>query len=412
VFLSTLFALLLLEGAFRLIGVGGTTLTRGRLHAFDPDAGWTCHPGTDLRYAQPGSFDVRVQCNSRGLRDTEHDYQKPVGTRRIVVLGDSFVWGYGVEMEEMFSKQLERKLGELDGSGDGSDARWETINLGVNGYSTVQELVRLETEGLRYQPDWVVLMFCHNDLEDNFDDKDGARPVVKVNPNDTMTIVNRPVRRRFRSRIAQWFGRNSRLFGVVTFCLHTLKYQRREHQAAAARRAADADPDKQSQVFETTLTHAAPEAQAVHAAPATRLREDWTMEFTFVDLYVRPRPEVDHAWKGLEMVLDKMKQLVAVQGARLLVVNGTAKEAVDPQMFQQFVASRVAATAQPDRNRPNNRLGTVCAALGIAFLDLTPAFRRHPDPPSLYLKQNLHWTREGHEIAARETVRKIKSEGR
>jgi lysophospholipase L1-like esterase len=411
VFLSTLFALLLLEGGVRLIGVGGTTLTRGRLHAFDPDAGWACHPGTDLRYAQPGSFDVRVRCNSRGLRDTEHDYPKPPDTRRIVVLGDSFVWGYGVEMEEMFSKQLERQLGDgdADGNADGDASRWETINLGVNGYSTVQELVRLETEGLHYAPDWVVLMFCHNDLEDNFDDKDGARPVVKVNPDDTMTIVNRPVRRRFRSRIAQWFGRNPRLFGVVTFCLHNLKYQRRERLAAAARRAAVADPNEQNQASEALLTHATQETQAV---PAVRPREDWTMEFTFPDLYVRPRPEVDHAWKGLSLVLDKMQQLVAAHGAHLLVVNGTAKEAVDPQMFHHFVASRVATTAQPDRDRPNRRLGTVCAALGIPFLDLTPAFRRHPDPPSLYLKQNLHWTAEGHEIAARETARKIKSVGR
>ncbi len=167
VLLSTLFALLLAEGGVRLVGAGVTTITRGRLHAFDPDVGWICHPGTDLRYALPGSIDVRVRCNSRGLRD----------------------------------------------------------------------------------------------------------------------------------------------------------------------------------------------------------------------------------------------------GARLLVVNATAKEAVD-QMFHCVVASRVAAAEQPDPDRPSRRLGAVCAVLGIPFLDLIPAFRQHPDPPSLYLEHDLHWTAEGHVIAARETARKIRSMGR
>ena len=175
---------------------------------------------------------MRVRFNSRGLRDTEHDHPKPPNTQRVVVLGDSFVWGWGVEMEEMFSKQLERQLG------DGSASRWETINLGVSGYSTVQELVRLEVEGLRYAPDWVVLVFCHNDLEDNFDDKDGARPMVRVNPDETMAIVNRPVRRRFRSRIVQWFGRHSRLFGVVTYCLRNFEYQRSVHDVHGQSRTA------------------------------------------------------------------------------------------------------------------------------------------------------------------------------
>ncbi len=103
---SVSFAFLLCEGIVRVAGLGGTQLSRGGLHQYDPEAGWTCKPDLDARYELPGSFNVRVLCNSRGLRDEEILYEKAPGFQRIVVLGDSFMWGYGVENDEMFSTQL------------------------------------------------------------------------------------------------------------------------------------------------------------------------------------------------------------------------------------------------------------------------------------------------------------------
>src|SRR5262245_2139753 len=166
---GTLLGLALGEVTVRALGCGDVTFDRSKLHAFDPDAGWICQPGLDLRYELTGSFDVRVRCNSRGLRDTEHAFEKVQGLLRIVCSGDSFMWGYGVEDDETFPACLARSLPNT-----------ETINLGVSGYSTVQEYVRLETEGMRYSPDWVVFFVCWNDLDANFDDKDGRRPIARL----------------------------------------------------------------------------------------------------------------------------------------------------------------------------------------------------------------------------------------
>jgi lysophospholipase L1-like esterase len=214
----SLFAALLIgEGVVRIVGAGGTFLTRGRLHCFEPEAGWKCLPNLDAYYCLPGSFNVRVRCNSRGLRGKETEFIKPPGVRRIVVLGDSFMWGYGVENDEMFSSVLEK---EITGS--------ESINLGANGYSTVQELVRLETEGLRYDPDWTVLVFCWNDLEDNFDDKSGGRPVALVEEGENLRILNRPVRKPWKSPVKQWFRHHSRLFGVCEYATEMFKAKRKE----------------------------------------------------------------------------------------------------------------------------------------------------------------------------------------
>src|SRR5262245_30566719 len=128
---GTLLALAIGEVVVRALGRGDVTFERGRFHTFDPDAGWICQPELDLRYELPGSFDLRVRCNSRGLRDIEHSFEKAPGRLRIVCVGDSFMWGYGVEDDETFPSCLARSL-----------ANTETINLGVSGYSTVQEYVR------------------------------------------------------------------------------------------------------------------------------------------------------------------------------------------------------------------------------------------------------------------------------
>ena len=73
----------------------------------------------------------------------EISFSKPAGTQHIVVLGDSLVWGFGVEEHELFTHVLEEKLRP--------GAR--VINLGVSGYSTDQELLLYRDRGRKYDPD-------------------------------------------------------------------------------------------------------------------------------------------------------------------------------------------------------------------------------------------------------------------
>jgi lysophospholipase L1-like esterase len=94
--------------------------------------------------------------NSHGFRDAEHPYEKPRGVRRVVAVGDSYTFGVSVDYGERYTELLEEKL-------DG----WEVVNLGVNAYGTDQELIMLEVEGLRYEPDIsICLIFLGNDLND------------------------------------------------------------------------------------------------------------------------------------------------------------------------------------------------------------------------------------------------------
>jgi hypothetical protein len=103
----------------------------------------------------------RFEINSKGFRNKqEFSYNKPNGVIRVLSLGDSHTEGFEVRQEYTFSSVIQSKLIK-----HGLNA--EVINTGVSGFSNAEELVFLENEGIKYQPDYVVLGFYANDFEDN-----------------------------------------------------------------------------------------------------------------------------------------------------------------------------------------------------------------------------------------------------
>ena len=119
---------------------------------------------SELGYVHPKSVSYRlgknlVTLNSHGLRDKEIPYEKPPGEKRILLLGDSVTFGWGVSDGEPFADQMEPLLKSVTGRS------WEVINAGVNGYNTEQEATYFRIDGVRYEPDVVVLTYLDNDLE-------------------------------------------------------------------------------------------------------------------------------------------------------------------------------------------------------------------------------------------------------
>jgi hypothetical protein len=103
-----------------------------------------------------------VSINSHGLRDREYSEEKPPNVYRVMMLGDSTTFGWGVLEEDTAAKFLERKLNaHLPPGYD----KVEVINAGVGNYDTVQEVTYYETRGRAFHPDLVVLVFFINDPE-------------------------------------------------------------------------------------------------------------------------------------------------------------------------------------------------------------------------------------------------------
>jgi lysophospholipase L1-like esterase len=119
---------------------------------YDPTLGWAHRAGAEGRFRSP-HWNVGVRINEQGLRDVEHAYAKPPGARRLLLLGDSFGWGYGVEQDRGVAAVLAARCPDL-----------EVINSSVSGYSTDQEYLYWRDEGRRYGPDIVLVLFHENDI--------------------------------------------------------------------------------------------------------------------------------------------------------------------------------------------------------------------------------------------------------
>ncbi|MCU0348189.1 MAG: SGNH/GDSL hydrolase family protein [Saprospiraceae bacterium] len=100
---------------------------------------------------------VRVRTNSNGFRDAEYAATKPPKTRRIIGLGDSVMFGWGVNESECYLSQLEHKLNSHD------SVKYEIINTGVPGYNTVMEVASLAHKFALNDIDMVVINYIGND---------------------------------------------------------------------------------------------------------------------------------------------------------------------------------------------------------------------------------------------------------
>jgi lysophospholipase L1-like esterase len=103
-----------------------------------------------------------VSINSHGQRDREYAQAKPSDVYRVVILGDSTTFGWGVSAEQTVAKILEDELNKLKVPGY---RHFEVINAGVGNYNTVQELTHYLTYERAFRPDLVVLQYFINDAE-------------------------------------------------------------------------------------------------------------------------------------------------------------------------------------------------------------------------------------------------------
>jgi lysophospholipase L1-like esterase len=96
-----------------------------------------------------------IRTNSFGMRDDE---PRDRAVRRIVALGDSFTFGFGVRGEDTYPNVLERLL-------EGAPGVFEVLNLGVGGYSTRDEAIVFEHKALQWNPELAIVGYVLNDPE-------------------------------------------------------------------------------------------------------------------------------------------------------------------------------------------------------------------------------------------------------
>jgi lysophospholipase L1-like esterase len=115
-------------------------------HEEDPELMWRLIPGLSNQ---------ALRVNALGFRGDDVEVPKPDGTFRIVALGDSMTFGFGVFDDQTYAARLAERLS--------ANTRVEVVNAGVTGYSSWQSRKYYETVVRRLDPDLVVAMFGYPD---------------------------------------------------------------------------------------------------------------------------------------------------------------------------------------------------------------------------------------------------------
>ena len=123
-----------------------------------PWGAWHAPNATDRHVTE--CFDVTYQSNNVGARDTR-DYSEFESPESIVLLGDSFAEGYGVNIEDSFAKRVERQSGR------------PVLNFGTAGYvGPVQQVMIYEDLASLFPHSEVIYLFLpENDFVDNAPDQ-------------------------------------------------------------------------------------------------------------------------------------------------------------------------------------------------------------------------------------------------
>jgi hypothetical protein len=181
-----------------------------RFCRFDHDLGWA--PLKNVTYVEKENR-YHVHQNQFGLRGPDDiQLKKTPGRKRVLVLGDSYVWGVGASQEDLFTAP------EVFGTND------ELINCGVSGYGTDQEYLFYLRTGQKFDVDQVVLAFTlYNDVENNLNSKQYGflKPYFTMN-GDQLVLHNDHVRYSSVESFFRSLNRESRVWNVASEGLNGL----------------------------------------------------------------------------------------------------------------------------------------------------------------------------------------------
>ena len=135
------------------------------LYTADELLGWQFRPGARGSYTTLAGTPVEheITINSYGLRDVEFSMEKLAGTKRIILLGDSFFAALEVPLHSTSQSIIEENLSPDPSVG----TRAQVVNMSVQGFATDQQVRWYEARGSEFSPDLVLLaFFIGNDVDD------------------------------------------------------------------------------------------------------------------------------------------------------------------------------------------------------------------------------------------------------
>ena len=376
VFASLGLSLLVSEFALRLISFDYVPFWRP-----DSITGLALRANTSGWFRKEG--EAYVSINSHELRDRERPVTKPPGTYRIVVLGDSYAEALQVDVERTFWRLLEKKL---QACAFQPGKQIDVINLGTSGFGTGQELRALQTRGLVYSPDLVLLaFFAGNDVRNNSREleTEKLKPFYILDDTGGLRLDDS------FAASAEFQRRNSRVrnFGKeASKYLRTLQLVYYVKDLFDARAAGQRDAGDRQEVIEPGLD------DQVFSTPQS---EQW-----------------QSAWRVTERLIVEVKRTASSAGADFLLVTLSVGIQVHPDRAAREAFAKTLGVQ--DLFYPERRLLALARTEDIRVIPLAPDLLRRAEADRVFFHgfpnatMGLgHWNEAGHAAAAELLAQKL-----
>jgi hypothetical protein len=325
----------------------------GGFYSPDPPGRYRLSPGYRGRIYNRAEYSNEIRINEAGLRGPELGSSSRESSR-VLMVGDSFVFGVGVEDSETFTALLPAGL-----SPEGIEA--EGLNAGIPAFGIPDAESWLRRHGVELNPDVVVIaVFLGNDLVDASPDREQILLV------DGLLVPSQSA-----GGFKAWLHRHSHLFVAVKGLLEQPGFQ----------------------PLRTKLGLGEP-------WQVRTLREELGVYRKSADLDLKP--SIDATDEALGRFQDLSSQL----GFELLAILIPSEIQLDPERWQGSLTRLGLDSTEYDPSTPTRIFQKLLARHEIPTLDLGPAFAAGLSRgEELFFRFDRHWTVEGHQLAADELAR-------
>lgn len=377
----------LLEFLFAIAGLGEQEyLMPNRTWGYDPI------PNKSVTWRKEGY--ARLKMNSMGMQDDERTLIAPAGTKRVAILGDSFIEALQVDRKANVCQQLQQLLNAQPAA-----ASWQVLNFGVSNATLGQIYLRLKNKVLGFKPDVVVVEFPVDATFHLIPDPTGgmlsASPTFVSNGSGDLEEDHQKIEHWYQSsegkriRSSGWLRANSRIWGVVSTAVEQAAGWWHEIQSGRSRWGSEIvakeiafptadDKPKTTTVVNPALTNVTP------TAPAADLPVG-PFGMTQAQLTANESKATRFYWSIADGLFKKIKAECAATGAELVVLRFPLVQKAD----------------NPEETR---LLRESAKRYGITVIDATPEFlAARGKNQELYYR--CHLNPDGHKVLASEIYR-------
>ena len=344
-----------------LLSLGAVEITLRLLDIYSPATFHRMPANSELRDTQT-DWNVVYRTNSLGMRDEEHFFSKPQGTTRIVLIGDSYTFGQGVQRGELFSDVLRTTL-----QAEGYPV--EIINISDIGIGPEAYFVLFKEIAAKYHPDLVIL---------------------NVFGNDASQLQQAPL----LNRLVREGSHYSNLFTLLRLVRRqvSVRMQRDYWGTLASQTKAN---EQESELAKQRVA----EFKKEYGSDVNNLLATCITEPDDVARWINTNSE-GAGWADFEKYILAIRDISRQLGCKLLIDIVPDGPQVDPKQFEirHNLGVPIEASVLTDKGGFQTLVHRFADRNGIPCLDPLEDFRRVRD--GLYFKTDFHWTPMGHRLYA------------